>query len=255
MRIRTYLQSLVITLALLIASNTAAEDTAMLELANARGCFICHSIVTDPWKEGLPLAPSYQKVALRYKGDTKAFDRLLDRVLHGTSYREQAWEGKVAMRFMPPNVNVSRWEGAALVNWILALKISPEDAERLTHHDNMMALSTYNGCAICHRVDPINERRVVPLAPSYREIALHYKGKSHAQQRLVDAVLEGTLGDGVKTWENVNMRFMPPSVNVKPKDAERLVSWILGLDTKGVRLPPKPPQRTTAKDKSSEVKE
>lgn len=243
MRIRMYLQLLGAVSALLTANVATAEDTPMQELAHTRGCFICHTVVADKSKEGLPLGPSYQEVAVRYKGDPKAFDQLLDRVLHGTAYRKQEWEGKVSMRFMPPNVNLSREEAAALVQWILNLEVKPEVAERLTRHDNMLVLATYSGCTICHRIDPIKERRVVPLAPSFREVAAHYKGNSHAQQRLVQAVLEGTLGDGSKVWDNVNMRFMPPSLNVKEQDAERLVAWILDLDTKGISKRPTPPKR------------
>lgn len=243
MRILTNLALPVFVLALLTTAVEASDDAAMLELANARGCFICHAVVSSEKQEGLPLGPSYQEVALRYRGDDKAFDHLLDRVLHGSAYRPQVWEGKVSMRFMPPNVNLTRFEASALVQWILNLDVSPEVAERLVHHDNMMALSRYSGCNICHRLDPIRETRVVPLAPSFREMAAEYQGRSHAKQRLVQAVLEGTQGSGSKTWESVNMRFMPPSVNVKKEDAERLVDWILALDASGIQTRPKPPQR------------
>ena len=243
MRMQKYLQLPVVVLAFLTTGIAAAEDAAMLELANARGCFICHAVVPDKTREGRPLGPSYQEVAVHYRGDKKAFDQLLDRVLHGTAYRDQVWEGKVAMRFMPPNVNLSRDEAGALVKWILDLDVPPEVAEGLVHHDNMMALATYSGCTICHRLDPIRETRVVPLAPSFREMAVEYQGRSHAKDRLVQAILEGTLGSGSKTWENVNMRFMPPSVNVKKEDAERLVAWILELDTSGIARRPQAPKR------------
>jgi cytochrome c len=242
MRSRMYLKLPVIVFAILATGIAVAEDAAMLELANARGCFICHTVVPGDSKGNLPLGPSYQEVALRYRGDENAFDRLFDRVLHGTAYRQQAWEGKVSMRFMPPNVNLSREEAGALVHWILKLDIQPEVAERLTYHDNMMALATYSGCMICHRVNPFPDRRLVPLAPSLREIAAEYKGRANAKNRLTQAVLEGTVGAKVKTWENVNMRFMPPNVNVKEMDAERIVAWILELDVTGVerrRVAPK----------------
>jgi hypothetical protein len=46
-------------------------------------------------------------------------------------------------------------------------------------------------------------------------------------------------------WHNVNMRFMPPNVNVRQEDAESLVAWILSLDTshlpKHARVPAKRP--------------
>lgn len=243
MRTRKYLTLPGVVLAMLTADIAAAEDAAMLELANARGCFICHAVVPDKSQEGLPLGPSYQEVAVRYRDDQGAFDRLLDRVMHGTAYRQQAWEGKVSMRFMPPNVNLSRAEASALVQWILNLDVQPEVAERLVHHDKMMALATYSGCTICHRLDPVRESRVVPLAPSFREMAAEYAGRTHAKDRLVQAILVGTLGDGSKVWDNVNMRFMPPSVNVKKEDAERLVAWILELDSRGIQRRPVAPKR------------
>lgn len=243
MRTSMYLQLPVFLLACLVAGVVSARDAAMLELANARGCFICHTVVPDEDREGLPLGPSYQEVALHYRGNDKAYDKLLDRVLHGTAYRAQEWDGKVSMRFMPPNVNLSTDEAGALVHWILNLDVSPAVAERLVRHDNMMALARYSGCTICHRLDPIRDTRVVPLAPSFREISAQYQNRAHARDRLVQAVLEGTLGTGSKTWDNVNMRFMPPSVNVKKEDAEKLVDWILDLDAMGLKPRPEAPKR------------
>lgn len=67
------------------------------------------------------MGPSYLKVALLYRDDPAAFDRLLDRVLHGTAYRPPDWDGKVSMRFMPPSVNVKKEDAPKLVDWILSL--------------------------------------------------------------------------------------------------------------------------------------
>lgn len=229
--------------ALVTAATLQAEDEQMLDLANTRGCFICHRVVAESGAEK-PLGPAYQEVAVRYQGDAKAFDKLLDRVIHGTAYRDQQWQGKVAMRFMPPNVNVSRDEAAALVRWILNLEVDEATAARLTHHDNMLRLASLSGCNICHRVEPVTEKRVVPLAPSFREIAGRYQESKGAQEDLVDSVLRGTQG-GTKMWNNVNMRFMPPNVNVRETDAEALVAWILSLDTRSLprhaRVPAKRP--------------
>ncbi len=210
-----------------------AKDQKMLALANASGCFICHRIAPQNHSDELPLAPSYQEIALRYKGEKGAFSRLLDRVLHGTVYRDQAWGGKVGMRFMPPNVNVSREDASALVHWILELDIDPAVAQRLMHHDRMLALARVSGCTICHRIDPIQETRVVPLAPSFREVAAHYRDIPQSKDRLLESVLQGTRGNQ-KVWQNVNMQFMPPNVALRRDDGFELVDWILSLDTKGV---------------------
>ncbi len=240
-RFLTYLSGFVLALVTMVTLR--AEDEQMLGLANARGCFICHRVVADS-QAGKPLAPSYQEVAVRYRDDANAFDNLLDRVLHGTVYREQQWEGKVAMRFMPPNVNLSHQEAAALVRWILSLQVDKATVERLQHHDNMLRLASVSGCTICHRVEPVTESRVVPLAPAFREIAGRYQGETNAQANLVESVLQGTEG-GTKTWQEVNMRFMPPNVNVRQQDAEALVSWILSLDIgslpKHARVPARHP--------------
>ncbi len=225
-RVLTYLGGFAIAL---VTMAVQAEDEQMLGLANARGCFICHRVAADDSSDK-PLAPPYQEVAARYRGDDKAFDRLLDRVLHGTAYREQQWEGKVAMRFMPPNVNLSRDEGAALVHWVLSLPVDEARVRQLQLHDDMLRLASVSGCTICHRVEPVTETRMVPLAPAFREIAGRYQGKQNAQAGLVESVLKGTEG-GTKIWHNVNMRFMPPNVNVREEDAQSLVAWILSLDT------------------------
>ncbi len=230
-------------IALVAIAEVQAEDEQMLSLANSSGCFICHRVQADASGQK-PLAPSYQEVAVRYRDDPKAFDRLLDRVLHGTAYREQAWEGKVSMRFMPPNVNVSREDASALLHWVLSMPVDEATVERLERHDRMLSLATVSGCTICHRVEPVTELRVIPLAPSFREIAGLYQEKPQLRDDLVESVLKGTEG-GTKVWHRVNMRFMPPNVNVRKQDAQALVDWILSLDTsnlpKHARVPARHP--------------
>jgi cytochrome c551/c552 len=238
-RFLTYLSGILV--ALVAPTTLQAKDELMLDLANTRGCFICHQVAADN-RGDKPLAPSYQEVAVRYRDNQQAFDQLLDRVIHGTAYRDQQWEGKVAMRFMPPNVNVSRDEAAALVHWILELDVDQKTVARLQRHDNMLRLTSLSGCNICHRVEPVTESRVVPLAPSFREIAARYQGTDNAKDELLDSVLKGTQG-GTKIWHNVNMRFMPPNVNVREQDAAALVEWILSLETKGLAKHTRVPTR------------
>ncbi|MEW8192398.1 MAG: hypothetical protein AB2793_01700, partial [Candidatus Thiodiazotropha sp.] len=146
----------------------------------------------------------------------------------------------IGMRFMPPNVNVTREDASSLVHWILKLDINPEVAERLMHHDRMLTLSTVSGCTICHRIDPVKELRVIPLAPSFREVAAHYQDRPGSKDRLLESVLQGTQGNQ-KVWQNVNMQYMPPNVALKQEDGVRLVDWILSLDIKGVPRHMEPP--------------
>lgn len=210
-----------------------AEDRAILEMATYSGCFICHQVKPDP-EIDKPLAPSYLDIAARYQGDAAAFDRLLDRVMHGTIYREQVWKDKTSMRFMPPNVNVSRHDAATLVDWILKMDVDPAEVERLSRDDRMMTTATVSGCVICHRVDPVEDRRLIPLAPSFREIAARYKGDTANQTRLVESVITGTM-EQPKRWPNVNMQFMPPNIATRKQDIEEMVAWILAMDTTGVQ--------------------
>ena len=97
-------------LGIALCAGARAEEST-LELATERGCFICHAV--QPAEGDVsPLAPSYQDIAARYRDDESAFSYLVDRILHGTLYTEQNWADQVSMRFMPPNVNVSRVEAA-----------------------------------------------------------------------------------------------------------------------------------------------
>lgn len=86
---------------------------ANLELAQQRNCLICHA-VDKPL-----LGPAYQEVARRYKGQSDAFERLVDKVIHGGS-------GVWGAAAMPPNA-VTPAEARQLVQWVLA-QGGPESA-------------------------------------------------------------------------------------------------------------------------------
>lgn len=203
----------------------AAEP--MIELATQSGCFICHSIRGDA-DVPVPLAPSYEDIAARYRDRSDARDYLVDRVRNGTVYKDQNWENKVNMRFMPPNVNVKYEDAAALVDWILKVGIKQQPDAASVRHEAMLALATYSGCLTCHSMNPNPDRRYVPLAPSFRDVAGRYQGQAGARDQLVESVLQGTLNKP-KQWNDVNMRFMPPSVALRRQHAEELVDWILAL--------------------------
>ena len=229
------IRSLFLFCCLFITTNAWANDPDMLELATTSGCFICHSVVADP-DIPKPLAPSYQDIAARYQNNKGAFDRLLDTVLHGTIYKEQAWADQISMRFMPPNVNISRDNAAALVNWILTMPVATTADPGMTEYETMLALSTTSGCMSCHAVSPIPVRRTVPLAPSFREIAALYDGQAGAQAYLLDSTINGTINKP-HVWQTVNMRFMPPNVALRKDDAQKLLDWILALEHDTIQLP------------------
>lgn len=200
-------------------------DEAMVELANQKGCFICHGI-KPPGQGVIPLAPSYTDIANRYSKDETVFEELVLRTIQGTVYTKQAWKGRVNMRFMPPNVGLDYNDAAALVHWILQQKESTTHPE-LVKHDENLALANNAGCMACHRVSKVTDQRYLPLAPSFKEVADHYKGEAD-KKKLVKNIINGTLNNP-KEWENVNMRFMPANVFLNEKDAEILVDWIISL--------------------------
>ena len=104
---------------------TRAEyDEAMLKLATSRGCMACHSILPTPKRaDGLPpIAPAWRDIALTYRDDAAASNRLTGVVMTGSNRNERHWAGKVGATAMPPNAAaVSEAEARALVNWILVL--------------------------------------------------------------------------------------------------------------------------------------
>ncbi len=216
-----------LVLTTLLFSGTIVAQEASVELATDRGCFICHTIHEDA-EVDRPLAPSYQKIAEQYRNDANAFQYLVNRILHGTLYAEQNWSGGISMRFMPPNVNVSRVEAGELSNWILKL---PEDKalrEKLARHEAMLILSTRSGCPACHLMEAIADKRLMPLAPPFREIARRYRNDTDAQRKLERSIIHGTRS-ATKIWPNVNMQFMPPNVGLARDDVEPMARWILDL--------------------------
>ena len=210
-----------------VVATEAHRDVRMLELATDSGCFVCHamsSLDTDT----MPLAPPYQAIAARYQGDPEAFDRLVDRVLHGTVFQQQAWADQVNMRFMPPNVSLAPQDARALVHWILRLEPTAAD-QGVARHERMMALAAGSGCFACHDMHRAADSRYVPLAPAFHDIAGRYDDGPETRTALVAAIKEGTM-DQPKRWDDVNMRFMPPSVALERRNAEQLVDWILSLE-------------------------
>ncbi len=215
-------------LSLVLAAGQASyADGTMLETATKQGCFICHSLQhkTGP---AIPLAPAYADIAERYKDDQTAVDTLAQRIVKGTVNDKQNWEGKVNMRFMPPNVNVTPEEAKQLAAWIISIKKDAVSEDVVTH-EGMLTLAAQNGCIACHGVDKESDNHYIPLAPTFRQIAAHYKGNADAKATLTNSILKGTLENTQKKWPEVNMRFMPPNPALKAEDADKLATWILNL--------------------------
>lgn len=78
------------------------------------------------------------------------------------------------------------------------------------------ALAQKSACMSCHGVD----KKIV--GPAFKEIAKKYAGDKNAQAMLVEKVKTG--GKGV--WGPIPM---PPSPQVKPEEASKIIEWVLSL--------------------------
>jgi cytochrome c len=78
------------------------------------------------------------------------------------------------------------------------------------------ALAQKNACMSCHGVD----KKIV--GPAFKEVAAKYAGDKTAHEMLVGKVKTG--GKGV--WGPIPM---PPSPQVKPEDASKIIDWVLSL--------------------------
>jgi cytochrome c len=125
-RVRSSLLSTLV--ALLIGQSAPAAQPSlgeMDELASAKGCYLCHRV--EPVKRKpddlLPYAPSWKDIALRYRGQKNAEDRLTEVVLGGSgdNGKDRHWKGKVSEVGMFPNVQeIDEGQARQLVHWILS---------------------------------------------------------------------------------------------------------------------------------------
>jgi cytochrome c len=107
-----------------VRANRAENDDAMLTLATHSGCMACHSILPVPKRaDGLPpIAPAWREIAIKYRDDPSASDRLTRTVMTDSNPQSRHWAGKVSAVTMPPNASaVSEADAHVLVNWILVL--------------------------------------------------------------------------------------------------------------------------------------
>lgn len=107
-----------------VHANPAENDAAMVSLATRSGCMACHSILPLPKRaDGLPpVAPAWRDIALKYRDDAGASDRLTRTVMTGSNPQARHWAGKAGAVTMPPNAEaVSEADARMLVNWILVL--------------------------------------------------------------------------------------------------------------------------------------
>ena len=92
-----------------LASQVAMAADSPADLAKAKNCLACHSVTTKI------VGPDYKDVAAKYAGQKDAEDKLVQKVLKGTS---GTW-GSIPM---PPNSQVTEAEAHVLVKWVLSQK-------------------------------------------------------------------------------------------------------------------------------------
>ena len=105
-------------------SNPVENDEAMVRTAARTGCMACHAILPAPKRaDGLPpIAPAWRDVAIKYRNDPGASERLTRIVMSGSNPRAPHWAGKAGAVTMPPNAEaVTEADARVLVNWILVL--------------------------------------------------------------------------------------------------------------------------------------
>jgi len=94
--------------AVLSLASFAAQAAGPEELAKSKSCFACHAMAKKL------VGPSFKDIAVKYKNDKGAEDKLVLKILQGGS---GVW-GAVPM---PPN-QVTDAEAHQLVRWVLAQK-------------------------------------------------------------------------------------------------------------------------------------
>ena len=124
MRILPCAVAVMLVVASPVRATQAERDEAMHKLATLSGCMACHSILPIGKRaDGLPpIAPAWREVAIKYRDDPGASDRLTRVVIAGSNLNARHWAGKVSDVTMPPNAAVvTEADARVLVNWILVL--------------------------------------------------------------------------------------------------------------------------------------
>ena len=98
----------------------------------------------------------------------------------------------------------------------------------------MDELASAKGCYLCHQAYPLARKpdNVAPLAPSWKDNAIRYRGQKNAEDRLTEIVLSGSPGYGkVRHWEGKQGEagMLPNVKELDENQARQLVHWILSF--------------------------
>lgn len=94
---------------LILTAFASGSALANADLAKSKNCMACHAVGNKV------VGPAFKDVAAKYAGQKDAENKLVQKVLKGTS---GTW-GSVPM---PANTQVSEAEAHTLVKWVLSLK-------------------------------------------------------------------------------------------------------------------------------------
>ncbi|WP_420475881.1 c-type cytochrome [Noviherbaspirillum sp. ST9] len=92
-----------------VAALASGAAMANADLAKAKNCMACHAVANKV------VGPAFKDVAAKYAGQKDAEDKLVQKVLKGSS---GVW-GAVPM---PANAQVNEAEAHTLVKWVLSQK-------------------------------------------------------------------------------------------------------------------------------------
>jgi cytochrome c len=98
--------------------------------------------------------------------------------------------------------------------------------------ERMMQIATSAGCMMCHGMTSYQPAPggMPPTAPSWLDIADHYRGQAHAGDKLLAVVMGGSSVYGSHWEDKVSGTVMPPNaIPISERDARQLIDWILGL--------------------------
>jgi cytochrome c551/c552 len=101
----------------------APRDRYLEQLSADRGCPVCHAMRPPPAGTAsiLPVAPSWQDIARRYRATPGAEDRLVALVVTGSDPNDRHWKGHAEFdRMLPNEIATSPDEARKLVRWILS---------------------------------------------------------------------------------------------------------------------------------------
>lgn len=99
-----------------VCGSVAADDG--LSLAEEKECLTCHAIDHDT------LSPSFQTIALKYNGVRNGEGAIFNKIMNGSSIRNNVGAENGAMRMPPPSARarLTKAEAERLTTWILSLK-------------------------------------------------------------------------------------------------------------------------------------